>query len=265
MIEMKKIGVIGAGNMATAMVRGMISAINAKNITVSDRDEQNLEEIGKLGVNVTASNTVVAEKSDIIIIAVKPNVYEAVLEEVSDFTDKLYITIAPGLSLSYVSSFFESDVRIIRTMPNMPAQINSGMTVFCPNEFATSDDVEIAEEILSCFGCAMQLGENMLDAAVAVNGSAPAYVFMMIEAMADAAVLSGIPRDKAYVLASQTVSGAAEMVLETKIHPGQLKDMVCSPGGTTIEATAVLEKLGFRAAIMEAMKSCTKKSQKLAK
>lgn len=265
MIETKKIGVIGAGNMASAIVRGMISVINAKHITVSDKDSEKLEAIEKLGVNITENNIEVAENSDIIILAVKPNIYEVILKELAGFDDKLYITIAPGLSLSYIESFFVHPVRVVRTMPNMPAQINSGMTVFCPNSNSSPDDVELAEEILSCFGAVMQLEEKLLDAAVAVNGSAPAYVFMMIEAMADAAVQSGIPRDKAYILASQTVAGAAEMVLETEYHPAQLKDMVCSPGGTTIEATAVLEKRGFRNAIIEAMNSCTEKSKKLSK
>ncbi len=265
MILTKKIGVIGAGNMASAIVRGMVSAINARNITVSDKSGEKLEEIAKFGVNTTESNTEVAENSDIVIIAVKPDIYPQVLSELADFTDKLYITIAPGLSLSYIESFFSEGVRVVRTMPNMPAQINSGMTVFCLNDAATEEDAEEAEEILSCFGSAMRLEEKLMNAAVAVNGSSPAYVFMMIEAMADAAVKSGIPRDKAYVLAAQSVSGAAEMVLEAENHPGELKDMVCSPGGTTIEAVAVLERAGFRSAIMDAMESCTKKAEELSK
>ena len=265
MIENLKIGVIGAGNMATAIVRGMASAVNPKHITVSDNDGAKLEKIAELGVNTSESNIDAVQNSDVVILAVKPNVYPVVLNEISEFSDKLYITIAPGLTIEYVSGFFGGKARVIRTMPNMPAQINSGMTVFCRNGDASSEDAEIAEEILSCFGYAIELDEKLLDASVAVNGSGPAYVFMMIEAMADAAVKLGIPRDKAYVLVSHTVAGAAEMVLETNLHPAVLKDMVCSPGGTTIEAVKVLEQSGFRASLMEAMDKCAEKSKQLSK
>ena len=265
MIENLKICVIGAGNMATAIVRGMASAVNPRHITVSDLDNEKLEKIAEIGVNTAKDNKEAAKMADVVIIAVKPNIYPAVLKELSDFSDKLYITIAPGLSIKFVSEFFGGGARVIRTMPNMPAQINSGMTVFCHNSDVSENDVEIAEEILSCFGYAMELDEKLLDAAVAVNGSGPAYVFMMIEAMADAAVKLGIPRDKAYVLAAHTVAGSAEMVLETKKHPAELKDMVCSPAGTTIDAVEALEQHGFRAALMDAMTKCAEKSKKLGK
>lgn len=265
MIEALKIAVIGAGNMATAIVRGMASAVNPRHITVSDSDSAKLEKIAEIGVNTAENNRTAAENADVVILAVKPNIYPIVLRELSDFSGKLYITIAPGLSVKYVSDFFGGKARVIRTMPNMPAQINSGMTVFCHDSDISEDDVLIAEEILSCFGYAMELDEKLLDAAVAVNGSGPAYVFMMLEAMADAAVKHGIPRDKAYVLAAHTVAGSAEMVLETKKHPAELKDMVCSPGGTTIDAVEALEAHGFRAALMDAMSKCAEKSQKLGK
>lgn len=265
MIENMKIAVVGAGNMATAMVRGMVAAVNPLHITVSDKDASKLEKIGEMGVNTTENNCEAVKISDVVILAVKPNVYPAVLEEISEYSDKLYITIAPGLTIDYVSGFFRDNVRVVRTMPNMPAQINSGMTVFCHRSDMKAEDVETAEEILSCFGYAMELDEKFLNASVAVNGSGPAYVFMMIEAMADAAVKLGIPRDKAYVLASHTVAGSAEMVLETKLHPAQLKDMVCSPAGTTIEAVEVLENTGFRASLMHAMKRCAEKSEQLSK
>ncbi len=265
MIENMKIGVIGAGNMATAIVRGLAMSINPTHITVSDKDEEKLSAMDKICVNVTCDNKQAARFGDVVIIAVKPNIYPVVLEEIKEFSDKLFITIAPGLSIDFVSGILGEGARVIRTMPNMPAQVNCGMTVFCGGRNTSSEDKQTAEEILSCFGSVMELDESLMDTAVSVNGSGPAYVFMMIEAMADAAVRGGIPRDKAYILASNTVAGSAEMVAETGTHPAVLKDMVCSPSGTTIDAVASLEKDGFRSALMNAMEICKEKSKKLSK
>lgn len=261
----QRIGVIGGGNMASAIVKGLVSRLSPNQITVSDRSTEKLQEISAFGVNTTEDNRQVAQQSDVVILAVKPNIYPYVLEEIKEFSDKLYLTIAPGLSLSYIKSFFEKPVRVIRTMPNMPAQVNKGMTVYTYDSSVSSEDADLGREILSCLGDCVYLDEKLLNAAVAVNGSAPAYVFMMIEAMADAAVLTGIPRDDAYLLAAKTIEGSAAMAAETKIHPATLKDMVCSPGGTTIEAVKVLEQMGFRAALMAAMKACSDKSEALSK
>jgi len=259
------IGVIGAGNMASAIVKGLVSKISPMQITVSDRSEDKLQEIASYGVNITEDNCQVAKQSDVIVLAVKPNIYPFVLEEIKEYSDKLYLTIAPGLSLAYIKSFFDKPVRVIRTMPNMPAQVNRGMTVYTYDSSVSEEDVSLAREILFCLGDCTYLDEKLLNAAVAVNGSAPAYVFMMIEAMADAAVLTGIPREEAYFLAAKTIEGSAAMAIDTNIHPAKLKDMVCSPGGTTIEAVKVLEQKGFRAALMEAMKKCSDKSEEMSK
>ena len=157
------------------------------------------------------------------------------------------------------------DRKIVRAMPNTPSLVNAGMTSVTPNALVTSEDVADVLNIFRCFGEAEVIAEPMIHPVVGVSGSAPAYVFMFIEAMADAAVLGGMPRAQAYKFAAQAVMGSAKMVLETGKHPGELKDMVCSPGGTTIEAVRVLEDRGFRSAVIEAMEKCMEKSEKLSK
>ena len=175
----------------------------------------------------------------------------------------LIITIAPGKTLAWLAEQFQKPVKIVRTMPNTPAMVGEGMTGACKNAYVTDEDMEKALSILNGFGKAELIPEHMMDAVVAVSGSSPAYVFVMIEAMADAAVSGGIPRSQAYKFAAQAVLGSAKMVLETGKHPGELKDMVCSPAGTTIEAVRVLEEKGFRSAIIEAMKKCEEVSKSL--
>jgi len=154
-------------------------------------------------------------------------------------------------------------VKIIRTMPNTPAMVCEGMTAVCPNPLVSKQELEYICKLLSSFGKAEVVAEYMMDAVVAVSGSSPAYVFMFIEAMADAAVKEGLPRDKAYKFAAQAVYGSAKMVLETGKHPAVLKDMVCSPAGTTIDAVEVLERNGFRSSVMQAMDACAKKAKAL--
>ena len=177
--------------------------------------------------------------------------------------NKLIITIAPGKTLAWLEEQFGKKLKIVRTMPNTPAMVGEGMTAACPNELVTEEDMKLALEILDSFGKTEVVPERMIDAVVAVSGSSPAYVYMMIEAMADAAVAEGMPRAQAYKFAAQAVYGSAKMVLETGKHPGELKDMVCSPAGTTIEAVRVLEKEGFRSALIEAMKACADVSRNL--
>ena len=198
-------------------------------------------------------------------LAVKPQFYEAVITEVKDLVreDQLMITIAPGKTLAWLEEKFGKKVKLVRTMPNTPAMVLEGMTAACVNEAVTKEEQEYAYEILNCFGKTEFVPERLIDAVVAVSGSAPAYVFMMIEAMADAAVSEGMPRPQAYKFAAQAVLGSAKMVLELGKHPGELKDMVCSPAGTTIEAVRVLEERGFRSALIEAMKACADVSRNL--
>ena len=171
--------------------------------------------------------------------------------------DKIIITIAPGKTLAWLEEKFGKKVKIVRTMPNTPAMVMEGMTAASPNSYLSEEEVKYACHILESFGKVEVIPERLMDAVVGVSGSSPAYVFILIEAMADAAVSDGMPRAQAYKFAAQAVMGSAKMVLETGKHPGELKDMVCSPAGTTIEAVRVLEGTGFRSSVIEAMKACT--------
>ena len=187
------------------------------------------------------------------------------IEEIKDFVrdDQIIITIAPGKTLAWLEEQFGKKVKIVRTMPNTPAMVGEGMTAACPNEYVTEEELKHTVSILSAFGKVEVVPERLMDVVVSTSGSSPAYVFMFIEAMADAAVADGMPRAQAYKFAAQAVYGSAKMVLETGKHPGELKDMVCSPAGTTIEAVRVLEKNGFRSAVIEAMKACTEISKNM--
>ena len=209
------------------------------------------------GINVTDSNKEVLKIRSCYFFC-KTTVYADVIQEVKDLVrpEQLIITIAPGKTLAWLAEQFGKDVKIVRTMPNTPAMVGEGMTAATPNEHVTKEELDYACKILSAFGKVEVVTEHMMDAVVAVSGSSPAYVFMFIEAMADAAVAEGMPRAQAYKFAAQAVLGSAKMVLETGKHPGELKDMVCSPAGTTIEAVGVLEEHGFRSAIIDAMKAC---------
>ena len=267
----KKLGFIGAGNMATAMMSGIVSGeiFHADEIIMSDVSNSRLAFLSeKYGVETTTDNTAVAKGAEVIILAVKPQYYTQVITEIAPFVteEQLIITIAPGQTLSSLSERFGSDkLKIIRTMPNTPAMVGAGITAATPNANVTDDELAYVRRILGGFGISEVIGENLMDAVVSVSGSSPAYVFMFIEAMADAAVADGMPRAQAYRFAAQAVMGSAKMVLETGKHPGELKDMVCSPAGTTIEAVRVLEEKGLRSAVIGAMQACTERSRSLGK
>ena len=256
-----KLGFIGTGNMASAIMGGIIknNVIPAEEIIGADLFAPGRERAQKeYGINVTADNKEVASKAETIILSVKPQFYASVIADIKDVVtdNQIIITIAPGKTLAWLAEQFGKDVKIVRTMPNTPAMVGEGMTAATPNEYVTKEELDYACKILSAFGKVEVVTEHMMDAVVAVSGSSPAYVFMFIEAMADAAVAEGMPRAQAYKFAAQAVLGSAKMVLETGKHPGELKDMVCSPAGTTIEAVGVLEEHGFRSAIIDAMKAC---------
>ena len=263
-----KLGFIGTGNMATAMMGGIIEnhIASPEEIIGADPFAPGRERVKeKYGIRVTADNNEVVKNAEVVILSVKPQFYADVIAGIrDDVTDShLIITIAPGKTLSWLAEQFQKPVKIVRTMPNTPAMVGEGMTGACKNAYVTDEDMEKALSILNGFGKAELIPEHMMDAVVAISGSSPAYVFVMIEAMADAAVSGGIPRSQAYKFAAQAVLGSAKMVLETGKHPGELKDMVCSPAGTTIEAVRVLEEKGFRSAIIEAMKKCEEISKSL--
>lgn len=263
-----KLGFIGCGNMANAMLGGIIknNIIASSDIISSDLNQTSLE-IAKntLGIQVTTDNKRVVLQSDIIVLSVKPQYYGSVINEIKDLIkdNQIIITIAPGQTLDGLKMAFGRELKIVRTMPNTPALVGEGITAMCYNENVNEDEVELVASILEGFGKVEIVTENLMDAVVGVSGSSPAYVFMFIEALADGAVAAGMPRNKAYTFAAQAVLGSAKMVLETGKHPGDLKDMVCSPGGTTIEAVRVLEKEGFRSSVMEAVKACIDKARSL--
>lgn len=259
------LGFIGCGNMAQAMLRGILEKglYAPGDIIVSRRSGEALEGIREqFLVNVTTDNKKVAEAADVLVLAVKPFQFETVIREIRDVVkeDVIIISIAAGQTIANIERLFGKNIKLVRSMPNTPALVLEGAAGVCFNENVTEEEKEKAQSIFSSFGIAHEVSEGMIDTVIGVSGSSPAYVFLFIEAMADAAVADGMPRAQAYELAAQSVLGSAKMVLETGKHPGELKDMVCSPGGTTIEAVRVLEKEGFRSAVIEAMKACVKKA-----
>ena len=267
---MKKIGFIGCGNMSQAMIGGVVRAgiFQGKNILVSDLNKNSLESAAnKYGVITTTDNLEVAKGSDILVLAVKPNLYNIVISQIKDTvkSDVIIVTIAAGKSIESTETAFGKNIKVVRVMPNTPALVGEGMSSMVPNKLIETHELEEVITVFESFGSTEVVEEKLMDVVTSVSGSAPAYVYMFIEAMADGAVLDGMPRDKAYKMAAQTVLGAAKMVMETGMHPGQLKDMVCSPGGTTIEAVTTLEKKGLRDAVITAMRSCTEKSKKMSK
>lgn len=261
-----RLGFIGCGNMASAMMKGIIEneIVSKEEIIGSDVLEASMQKAkDNLGINITSDNKEVVKKAEIIVLAVKPQYYEEVISEIRDVVekDKIIVTIAPGKTLAWVGEHFDKAVKIVRTMPNTPALVGEGITAACCNENVTHGELDSVVNILKGFGKCEVISENLMDVVVSVSSSSPAYVFMFIEAMADAAVADGMPRAQAYEFAAQAVLGSAKMVLETGKHPGELKDMVCSPAGTTIEAVRVLEEKGMRSAVFEAMKACTRKAK----
>lgn len=262
-----KIGFIGLGNMATAMIGGMLQKGMAKpkDIIGSSKTEATAEKVKtKFNINTTTDNAAVAEQADILFLAVKPIFFPEVIAEIKDAvkTDTLIVSIAAGRNLQYLKDAFgRPELKLIRCMPNTPALVLEGCTGVCIGENVTDDETEQVLSLLRSFGIASIVPERLMDVVVGVSGSSPAYVFMFIEAMADEAVAAGMPRKQAYEFAAQSVLGSAKMVLETGKHPGELKDMVCSPGGTTIQAVKVLEEKGMRAAVMDAMDACIEKSK----
>lgn len=263
-----KLGFIGCGNMAKAIMGGIIQngIVPAEDIVASDVSAAALDAASKaLGIHTTQKNDEAARQSETLFLAVKPQYYAEVIRGIAGSVgeDRLVITIAPGKTLEWLENMFGRPVHLVRTMPNTPAMVGEGITAACPNRYVTEEEKQRTLTLLSGFGKAELVPEHLMDAVVSVSGSSPAYVFMMIEAMADAAVADGMPRAQAYTFAAQAVMGSAKMVLETGKHPGELKDMVCSPAGTTIEAVRVLEEKGFRSSIMEAMKACTQKARSM--
>ncbi|MDF7680317.1 pyrroline-5-carboxylate reductase [Enterobacteriaceae bacterium ESL0689] len=264
----KKIGFIGCGNMGKAILEGLLRSkqIQPNQIWVYTPSPEKVALLhDQYGINIAQSAQEVARLTDIVFAAVKPMILTAVMSDIAASLNKesLVISIAAGVTLDQLASVLGNERKIIRAMPNTPALVNAGMTSLTPNALVTCQEIAETLTIFRCFGQAEVVAEPMIHQVVGVSGSAPAYVFMFIEAMADAAVLNGMPRAQAYQFAAQAVMGSAKMLLESGEHPGTLKDRVCSPGGTTIEAVRVLEEKGFRSAVIEAIVQCMKKSEAL--
>ena len=266
----RRLGVIGAGKMGSALIRGILKArvLSPDKMTVGDIDPGLLSALKKeTGVKTTSNNLEVVKSGEIILLALKPDLIRPVLMEVKGHLTKehLIVSIAAGVPIKAIEEAAGAEMRIIRVMPNTPALIGQGAAAFSPGKKATREDVEDVKAILEAVGFAVELSEKHLDAVTGLSGSGPAFVFMVIEALADGGVKMGLPRTVAMQLATQTVLGAAKLVLETKKHPGELKDQVASPGGTTIAGIAALERAGLRAAFIEAVEAATKRSIELGK
>lgn len=263
-----KIGFIGLGNMAKAMIGGMLQnqIVKAGDIIGTARTRETRESMREaFGIEVRETNAAVAWETDVIILAVKPQFLQEVIGEIRDEVTlgKLVISIAAGKSLAWIEEAFGKEIRLVRCMPNTPALVGAGCTGVCVNAQVDQEQTDYSIRLMESFGRASLVPEHLMDAVGAVSGSSPAYVFMFIEAMADAAVAAGMPRKQAYEFAAQAVYGSAKLVLESGMHPAQLKDMVCSPAGTTIQGVRVLEEKGMRGAVIDALTATVEQSKKL--
>ncbi len=264
-----RIGFIGVGNIGSILLDGIIGAgtVNPENVRIYDINEKLIEnKYKKTGIKIMESNMRVTEESDIVFIAVKPDIVMEIINEIKDFytNDKIIISVSAGIPIKMFKDILGAGCKIVRTMPNTPAMVGEGMTVMAFDEIIGKDEAGVIISLFECVGKTEVINENIMNEVIALTSSSPAYVFIFIEAMADAAVKSGIGREMSYRLAAQAVKGAAMMVLETGRHPAQLKDQVCSPAGTTIQAVEALEGNSFRYVVMEAMGKCTQRARELA-
>lgn len=264
----KKIGFIGCGNMGKAILTGILSSnkIPKEDIFVSTKSEKSKNSIeNEFGVKATLNSNEVAKFSNILFLAIKPNIFKDVLLDIKEniSKDTIVISIAAGISINNMEEWLGDNYKIVRTMPNTPALVGEAISAICPNKNMKEEELGEICNIFNMFGECEILEEKYFHAFIALCGSSPAYVFMFIEAMADAAVKLGIQRNKAYKMAEQAVLGSAKLALETGKHPGELKDMVCSPAGTTIEAVIELESGGFRSTVIKALEKCAEKSKNM--
>ena len=263
----RTIGFIGAGNMAEAMIRGLLRGrdFDAKSISASGpRDERMRELRESYGIDATTDNTRPA-MAEIVVLSVKPQILSRVLDEVADAINKdaLVISIAAGVPVSAIQARLAGGTRVVRAMPNTPALVDAGATAIAGGEHARESDLEEAKRIFDAIGLTVILEESQMDAVTGLSGSGPAYVFLILEALSDAGVKVGLSRRTAQLLAAQTVLGSAKLLLETNEHPGRLKDMVTSPGGTAITGLHTLENGGVRTTLMNAVEAATRRSREL--
>jgi len=266
-LKQLRIGVIGAGNMGTTILEGLLDAgaATADQLMASDPREARRRELDERGVRTSASNLEVARFAELLVLATKPQVFDRMLTEIAPGTgpDTLVVSIAAGIPIAAIESQLAPGTRVIRTMPNTPALVGAGATAIAPGTHVTEEDLATVEALFSSIGITEVLEESLLDAVTGLSGSGPAFIFVIIDALSDAGVKVGLHRTTAQRLAAQTVLGAAKMLIETGEHPGKLKDMVASPGGTTIAGLHTLEAGGLRKTLMDAVENATLRSKQL--
>lgn len=266
-----KIGFIGTGNMGTAIIKGYLTANpeEKQNVFAYDKDADKLKALSdSAGITGCDSLEELMAISDIVVLAVKPNIYDAVIPEIKLFyrSEQVLVSIAAGISMGYIEKLMQKDgVKIVRIMPNTPAMVNEGMSALCRNGHVTDAEFEPVLKLFRSVGRAEVVSEEMIDTVIGVSGSSPAYTYMYIEALMDAAVANGMDREQAKIFAGQAVLGAAKMVLETGVDPVTLRENVCSPGGTTIESVKALQNNGFHDNVVEAFNAAVEKSKVLTK
>ena len=261
-----KFGIIGCGHMAGIILDKMINngIVNAVDVKVSVKHEYRRKELSeKYDVTVCNNNREVAEGSDYLLIGIKPQDFETVISEIRDHVnrDTVFISMAVGISIKKICEYLGYEAKVIRIMPNLPAQVGEGVTGYCQAGPVSENELKTCVGFLESFGQAIRVHEEDMDIVSSIASAAPAFIYILIEALADGAVAEGLKRDLAYRFASQMVLGTGKLVRDSGVHPGTLKDGVCSPGGTTIEGVSILEEKGFRSAVIEATRACVKKSR----
>lgn len=269
-LQDKRIAFIGVGNMGEALIKGLLAAatVRPEQLIATDIRRDRLEAIRKAyQIETLADNREAVSKAQILLLAVKPQVMDAVLGELAPAVaeDHLLLSIAAGIRTAFIEARFSRPTRVVRIMPNTPALVLAGATAIAPGRHTTAEDLQTARQIFEAVGRVVEIEEKLMEAVTGLSGSGPAYVFVVIEALTDAGVRTGLPREVATLLAAQTVLGAARMVLETGEHPARLRDAVTSPAGTTIAGLHVLEDAGFRGILMTAVEAATRRAQELGK
>ena len=264
----KKIAFLGGGNMAGALIKGLLGAhaCRPEDLLVTDVREDRLAQLRREhGVATSTDNASAATWADVVVLATKPQIFDRLLTQIERAVrpETLVISIAAGVPVSAIEGRLPPGTRVVRTMPNTPAIVEAGATAIAAGTHATTDDLAVARAIFSSVGVVVQLDESLVDAATGLSGSGPAYIFLIIEALSDAGVKVGLHRDSALLLAAQTVLGSAKLLIDTGEHPGRLKDMVTSPGGTAIAGLHTLEAGGLRTTLMNAVEAATRRAQEL--
>jgi pyrroline-5-carboxylate reductase len=264
------IAFLGAGNMGEALIRGLLSsdAIAPEQLRASDRRPDRLDELAeRYKIETSTDNREVIKGADVVVLAVKPQILDSVLAEIDQDMDPstLVISIAAGVDIKHMEANLASGVRVIRTMPNVASLVAEGATAIAAGSHAREDDLVLAQRIFDSVGMTVVVEEALMDSVTGLSGSGPAYIFLVVEALSDAGVKVGLSRWDAQALAAQTVLGAAKLIIDTGEHPGRLKDMVCSPGGTAIAAVHTLEQGGLRTTLIDAVETATRRSRELGK